>query len=308
MFKKFITLMSVTLLFSSCLAMRNLDIANVDDPSNLENSENILIEAGMSACESNLDCSFNEFCDLDTLYCSKNSTLYLLQAKKLFEDKFAQVMSDGNYAFGFKDGNSFNFGVEDLSIVFDDLSISSPKNAFELSIKALETSNSNKGPDFLINPLFIINPEKKSSCDNSKTIKLKEIYTLAAEILPYELRKADYPSLPFTTLIRKVVYNTKQNFTTYCDTTRERAALGTFTCRVAKGAKITILEKDRKYLIENSDLDINLEIELFGKNAIIRFKSDYSACLNDFIKESEYKEYRSQDLIAAFKVVGTISK
>jgi len=292
--KKILSVVLIKFMLSSCIVMRNIEFDDTD-PS----------KASLLPCSFDSDCPLNEFCDLDFSMCNNDRTKLV----KHFDDKlfqaFNSVMKENKYEFGFRDGSGFSFSFQDISFIYGKVDVLFKSAELEILVKPLKTSNYNIPDNFIINPLFIIAPEQRKTCTEGK-FRINEIYTLTSEILPKELLKIEDPLIPMGAYSEKLVFDADKDIQTICN--NKNLSRRSFICNIARNGRVKVIEPKRKFLIENSKLDLKLIFETYGKNAIIKFEKEYISCISELIKESEYSDTRSTDKIAVFKVKGVLYK
>lgn len=300
--KKLLTLSVLSFLFLSCEMTNTLGM-------NEQNPE--FTPPVIPGCLSNLECSSGEFCDLSTSLCSTDISSFVNGIKASINKNFENVMFGYGYSFGYKDGSEHLFQASDISVFVENVDLVEAKADFELSISPLIAGNVKKGDSFMVNPLFIINIASKNECLNGEKILLKEIYTLSSEIFPIELIEHYTHDTDFSVVYTPslVFSKNKANLKDLCQEKNGlKASRATFACSVVKEATTVKTIGANSYGIINKALNLNMTLETHGKNTVAKFNSDYAMCLEDLIMTSEYKEERSTDNMAVFKVRGVYYK
>lgn len=299
--KKFLILGIITFTASSCEM-----ISTFKDLQNTESTVGNLVP-----CSSDNQCDKAEICDLSTNFCKADLSSFTNSLKASFLRSFKNVMFGYGYSFGYRDNTEHLFQEQDVNVYVDNLDLEEGKADFELSINPLVAGNVKKGASFMVNPLFVINITASSECINSEKILLKEIYTLSSEVFPIELISHQTHDSDFSGVYTpSLVFSQKNaNLKNLCNEKNGlKPSRASFACVVVKDADTVKKLGSSSYGVINKKLNFNLNLETHGKNTIIKFNNDYSVCLEDLIKISEYKEERNPDNMAVFKIKGVYHK
>lgn len=106
--------------------------------------------------------------------------------------EFSDEFPDGKYVFGFRDGNSSYFDINDLEVVVECTDLESfCKVTMSIKPKLVVNTNNPKfsiipgepsTPTFLVNPFFVINLASVN-CTEDEKVYFDSVYTIPSEVL-----------------------------------------------------------------------------------------------------------------------------